>query len=78
VVGVVLNLTVWFAVHVLFAQVSERLFGPLRLLVPDPAAFAWPAAALSVLAVALLFVWHRGIVATLGICGAVALLLHAA
>jgi chromate transporter len=78
VVGVVLNLTVWFAVHVLFAQVSERFFGPLRLLVPEPAGFAWPAAVLSALAIALLFVWHRGIIATLGICGAVALLLHAA
>jgi chromate transporter len=77
VVGVILNLTVWFAIHVLFAQVTERFFGPLRLLVPEPAAFAWPAAALSALAIALLFVWHRGIITTLGICGAVALLWHA-
>ncbi|MEQ8818534.1 MAG: chromate efflux transporter [Thalassobaculum sp.] len=43
VVGVVLNLGVWFALHVFFATVDEARFGPVRLLVPawasvDPAA----------------------------------------
>jgi chromate transporter len=35
VVGVVLNLAVWFALHVLFAQVHERWVGPVRLFVPE-------------------------------------------
>ena len=78
VVGVILNLTVWFAIHVLFAGVGERFTGPLRLLIPDLATFSWPAALLSVLAVILLFALHRGVVTTLGICGALALLWHAA
>ena len=78
VVGVILNLTVWFAVHVLFAGVGERFLGPLRLLVPDPASFSWPAAVLAVLAVVLLFALHRGVITTLAICGALALLWHAA
>jgi chromate transporter len=35
VVGVILNLVVWFGLHVLFAEVSEVHFGPARVLVPD-------------------------------------------
>lgn len=35
VVGVILNLAVWFALHVLFARVDEVRAGPLHLLVPD-------------------------------------------
>jgi chromate transporter len=78
VVGVILNLTVWFALHVLFATVEERHAGPLRLFVPDLASVSWPAVLLSALAVVLLFVLHRGIAVTLAICGAAALALHAA
>jgi chromate transporter len=78
VVGVILNLTVWFAVHVLFANVDARFAGPVRLLIPDPASFSWPAVLLSGLAIVLLFALHRGIITTLGICGALALAWHAA
>jgi chromate transporter len=43
VVGVILNLSVWFAVHTVFHTVDARSFGPLRVDVPawsslDPAA----------------------------------------
>jgi chromate transporter len=34
VVGVVLNLAVWFALHVVFARVGELRLGPARLLLP--------------------------------------------
>lgn len=37
VVGVVLNLAVWFGLHTLFATVAERQIGPVQLLLPDPA-----------------------------------------
>jgi chromate transporter len=77
VVGVILNLTVWFALHVLFATVDVQQAGPLRLLVPDLASVSWPAVLLSALAVVLLFALHRGIATTLAICGAAALALHA-
>ena len=76
VVGVILNLTVWFALHVLFATVREHNVGPLRLQVPELASVSWPALLLSALAVVLLFVLHRGIVTTLGICAALALAWH--
>ena len=36
VVGVIANLSLWFALHVLFASVPEIGFGPLRLSLPDP------------------------------------------
>ena len=50
VVGVILNLAIWFALHVLFASVNEITVGPLHLHVPklaslDPIALALAAAA---------------------------------
>lgn len=36
VVGVIVNLAFWFSLHVLFASVGERRFGPLRVAIPDP------------------------------------------
>lgn len=73
VVGVIFNLSVWFALHVMFANVSERDIGPMRLLVPDVSSISGVALVLSLFAVALLFVWRRGIVTTLAACGALAL-----
>ncbi|MBK8208971.1 MAG: chromate efflux transporter [Rhodospirillales bacterium] len=35
VVGVILNLALWFALHVLFGRIDERWFGPVRLFVPE-------------------------------------------
>jgi chromate transporter len=76
VVGVILNLTVWFALHVLFATVTERFAGPLRLHVPDLGSISGPALLLSGVAVVLLFVLHRGVLTTLTVCGALALAWH--
>jgi chromate transporter len=36
VVGVIANLSLWFALHVLFASVPELSLGPLHLLWPEP------------------------------------------
>ena len=77
VVGVILNLTVWFALHVLFATVTERFAGPLRLHAPDLASISWPAFLLSGVAVVLMFVLHRGMLTTLALCGALAFAWHA-
>jgi chromate transporter len=55
VVGVIANLTAWFALHVLFAEVGQRNFGPLRLYWPDPASFDWRAGVLAAIACALVF-----------------------
>lgn len=37
VVGVIANLSLWFALHVLFTSVPEIILGPLHLSLPDPA-----------------------------------------
>ena len=41
VVGVVLNLSVWFGLHTLFGETRTAEAGPLRLLVPDAATIRW-------------------------------------
>ncbi len=74
VVGVIANLSLWFALHVLFARVDERHLGPLRLFVPDVASLDVVALALSVVALVLIFALRWSIVATLGVCGVAALL----
>jgi chromate transporter len=61
VVGVILNLTVWFGIHVLFRQVHEVTVGPIRTMFPDLASIDPAALALLVLASLLLFRLHLGI-----------------
>ena len=62
VVGVILNLTVWFALHVLFGNVKEKHIGWLRWYAFDPLALDLKAAALAVIAGLLAFWLHRGLV----------------
>ncbi|MDX2307432.1 MAG: chromate efflux transporter [Hyphomicrobium sp.] len=65
VVGVIMNLTIWFALHVLFRSVGKWSFGPLQMELPDLLSLDPRAAVLSVLAFALLFGFNRGILQTL-------------
>jgi chromate transporter len=62
VVGVILNLSVWFALHVLFGQIDERHTGWLRWYALDPLALDLKAAALAAVATVLAFVLHRGLI----------------
>ena len=62
VVGVILNLTVWFALHVLFARVAEARAGPLRWYAFEPASIDLKVSALALVAALLAFVLHRGLV----------------
>jgi chromate transporter len=62
VVGVILNLSVWFALHVLFGTVSERHFGILRWYAFDPAGLDTHAAILAVTAAIIAFRFHRGMI----------------
>ncbi len=75
VVGVILNLSLWFALHVLFRTVATETVGPFRLSVPDIATADWRAIGLAAVAIVLLFVLHRGILTTLGVCAGLALFL---
>ena len=62
VVGVILNLTVWFALHVLFVHVTERRTGIFRWYAFDPLALDLKTAALAIIAALLAFRFHRGLV----------------
>jgi len=62
VVGVILNLSVWFALHVLFGTVAEHRAGWLRWYAFDPAALDTHAAVLAVTAAILAFRFHRGMI----------------
>jgi chromate transporter len=62
VVGVILNLSVWFALHVLFGKVTEMHLGPLRWYAFDPLALDIRAAALAVIAGVLAFGLHRSLI----------------
>jgi chromate transporter len=62
VVGVILNLTVWFALHVLFAGVEEVRAGPLRWYAFDLWALDLRTAALALVAAVLAFRLHRGLI----------------
>ena len=70
VVGVIANLALWFALHVLFARVSMVHTGPLRLQVPELATFDWRAGAIAVVAAVLIFALKWSIVRTLLIAAA--------
>ena len=75
VVGVIANLALWFALHVLFARVDVVEAGPLRLQSPDWTSFDWRAGLISAVAVVLVFALKRGIVTTLAVCAAMGLVL---
>ena len=62
VVGVILNLSVWFALHVLFGKVTEMHLGPLRWYAFDPLALDFRAAVLAVIAGVLAFGMHRSLI----------------
>jgi chromate transporter len=70
VVGVILNLSVWFALHVLFGQVQEMHAGPLRWYAVDLWALDLRASALAVIAGVLAFVLHRSLIETVAVMAA--------
>ncbi|RUS59279.1 chromate efflux transporter [Pseudorhodobacter sp. E13] len=68
VVGVIANLSLWFALHVLFATVQTTQIGPARLILPVLSSLDPLAAGLALLATALIFLRHWGLPATLALC----------
>jgi chromate transporter len=65
VVGVILNLALWFSLHVLFAEVGELRATAVRLLVPDPVTIDFAALLITAGAFLALFALRWGIVRTL-------------
>lgn len=73
VTGVILNLSVWFALHVIFKDVPEAVAGPLRFSYPVLSSISWPTAALAALAALMLFKLHLGMIRVLAISAGLAL-----
>ena len=69
VVGVIVNLALWFAVHALFADVAVGRWGAIRLDVPDLASISIPILALTALAVVMVFRLRSSMHITLAVCG---------
>jgi chromate transporter len=74
VVGVILNLSLWFALHVLFSNVTAIQYGPLQIWTPELATLNMEALALSAFAAALVFGLRSGIATTLALNAGVALI----
>ncbi len=75
VVGVIANLSLWFALHVLFANVQTAY--PLALPVPELNSFVPMAALLTTLAAILMLGLRRGFVSTMAMLAVAALILGA-
>ena len=78
VVGVILNLAVWFGLHVLFGQVHEIAFGPMRLFVPVLETVDYAALILSAAAMIAIFRLKIGMLWALASCSLAGLLMRAA
>lgn len=78
VVGVILNLALWFAVHVIWREVVRLDAGPLSLELPVLASVDWAAAGLSVLALVAVFRLKLGMGAVLGGAAGLGVALHLA
>jgi chromate transporter len=67
VVGVIANLSLWFALHVVFDRIDTVTAGPLRLFVPDVTSLDVTALGIGVVAGVLLLIRHWNILAVLGL-----------
>ena len=67
VVGVILNLSIWFSLHVLFAELSSRQSGPFKLLVPDWYSLDWRVLAVGAVSAIMLLWRHQSLMSTLGV-----------
>lgn len=68
VVGVILNLAIWFGLHVLFAEVRSVSIGGWSIDLPVITSIVWPSLALTVLAALAIFRFKLSVISTLLIC----------
>lgn len=73
VVGVILNLAIWFGMHVIFGEVQRFTWGPLNMALPVLPTIDWTALALCVLAGILVFRTKLGMLWTLALFGVLGL-----
>ena len=78
VVGVIANLSIWFALHVLFKQGQHAALGPLQFEAPLLASLDWRAALLAGLSALLIFRAKWGVIRVLALAALGGLVLSAA
>lgn len=76
VVGVILNLGVWFSLHTLFGAVGELKFGALHLPLPDWKTVDWGAVFITVVALFVYLKLHWDMLKTIGVCALLGLIVH--
>jgi chromate transporter len=72
VVGVILNLAIWFALHVFFADVSLQNAGPLTLWLPDFATLDWTVVGITIVSGYLLLKRHWSVPPVLSVAAGLA------
>jgi chromate transporter len=78
VVGVILNLAIWFAIHTIFRSTVPVIAGPIHFAAPVVASVDPWAAALAALAILAVFRLKTGMFATLGAASAIGIALNLA
>ena len=76
VVGVILNLAIWFALHVLFAEIAEVRVLAMTIDVPAPASLNVPSLLLTLAAIVALFHFKIGMIPVLAACAALGIAYH--
>jgi chromate transporter len=76
VVGVILNLAVWFALHTIFGEVVTIGRPIMALPVPVLSSISWPALALAAIAIVATFRFRVGMLATFGGCSALGMICY--
>ena len=72
VVGVILNLSIWFALHVFFDHVTNWSAGPISTFIPDLATLDWRVVVLTLVSAVLMFGLRWGIASTLSVMAVLA------
>lgn len=78
IVGVIANLSLWFAMHVLFARTVPATVGPVMIDLPVLASVQWSAALLAAVAAFLIFRVRLNLIKVLGVMMALGLLFELA
>lgn len=78
VVGIILNLAAWFALHTLFANVAEVQTLGMRLSIPDPASLDVAALVLSAGAIVAMFGFRVGMMPVFAVCSALGVAMYLA
>jgi len=74
VVGVILNLAVWFGLQVLFAEVHSVAVGPATIDLPVPGSLSLPALVLTLLSILAIFKLKLSVISTLSISAALGII----